>query len=180
MKIEYALNPLNSIITLDEKDKEILLLKIKIELLEDNMLMAQFNLRENALNINKAYDLLELYEEDGDTHLIDKRAQHMLSYYLDSLSDSHWGDCTCVPCSCTKCHAERMLGIDTTPGLGKYAGYYIANAFSFYDKGSLTTFSPKEAILRLKQISKQSEPHAKAAIAWLENYYATNFPNERI
>lgn len=37
------------------------------------------------------------------------------------------GDCTKVPCSCTKCQAEDILGINTTEGLKSL--YYIAGAF---------------------------------------------------
>lgn len=181
MNIQYTLNPLNSIITLDDKDKEILLLKIKVELLEDKLLMAQYYLRPNVKqDVDKAYDLLELYAEDGDTHLIDKRANELLGFYVDSLQDSHCGDCICFPCSCTKCHAERMLGVDTIAGLGKYAGHFISYAFSQYDKNSVTLFTPQEVLARLKKFANQNEAHAKAALSWLENYYETHFPNERI
>lgn len=47
----------------------------------------------------------------------------------DALRDIHVGDCTCDPCSCLKCHAEAYLGIDTTPGLNKWLGHKIADAF---------------------------------------------------
>lgn len=180
MNIQYTLNPLNSIVTLDEKDKEILLLKIKIELLEDNIFMAQYKLRPGMQEVQAAYDLLELYAEDGDTSIIDLRAKELLNYYVDSLQDSHCGDCICFACSCTKCHAEHKLGIDTTKGLGKYAGHFISYAFSHYENNTLTTFSPKEALNRLKGLADKNDANAKAALTWLKDYYERNFKNERL
>ena len=45
------------------------------------------------------------------------------------LSGCHVGDCTCVACSCSKCWAEGLLGIDTIPGLGKHQASHISDEF---------------------------------------------------
>ena len=47
---------------------------------------------------------------------------HHVNYYLDAIvNDPHEGDCTAIACSCVRCHAEQILDVDTTRGLGKRA-----------------------------------------------------------
>ncbi len=49
--------------------------------------------------------------------------------YIHYLNTQHMGDCTCVPCSCMRCHAEEMLGINTIKGLGKHQASKVLGAF---------------------------------------------------
>lgn len=48
--------------------------------------------------------------------------------YLDALTDEHGGDCTCVACSCERCHVEEVLGIDTLPS-SKHINYRLKNLY---------------------------------------------------
>lgn len=43
-----------------------------------------------------------------------KWADHQLPYYIDALTtkEEHCGDCTSVACSCIKCQAESVAGVD--------------------------------------------------------------------
>lgn len=74
--------------------------------------------------------------------------------YTQELLSKHIGDCTCVPCSCTKCRAESMLEIDTIRGLGKHSSYKIDSAFS----GGA---SIDEAIHRLENYQPTYDPNSK-------------------
>lgn len=47
------------------------------------------------------------------------------SAYIDSLSDGHGGDCTALPGSCMRCHAEAMFNIPSTVTWGKHEGYAL-------------------------------------------------------
>jgi hypothetical protein len=60
---------------------------------------------------------------------IDKRCDQLLEHYVTELQGHHVGDCTCVACSCSKCHAESLLGINTISGLGKHPANSINGAF---------------------------------------------------
>lgn len=124
MKITYMENPLETTIELDEKEKEILLLKIKLKNAEENRMMAEYALNEGKMN-----DLKEYISRCIDDTDFENYAQRLYETYLEELMSSHIGDCTCVPCSCMKCHAESMLEIDTISGCGKYMGHSISLAF---------------------------------------------------
>ena len=133
MKINWNKNPLYTTIELDEHEKKELWYKIKIEIMEDHLYMAHFYLREGEyfdLEQAKKQVNADYYIADDDKRSeLDKRCDQMLEYYLDELQYSHSGDCTCVACSCLKCHAEILLGIDTIKGLGKHSAYKIDTAF---------------------------------------------------
>lgn len=53
-------------------------------------------------------------------------------YALNSLSEEHCGDCTCIPASCSKCIAEYHLGV-TTLDCSKKIGSNIARVFDLVD-----------------------------------------------
>jgi hypothetical protein len=59
--------------------------------------------------------------------------------YEQALREIHEGDCTCTPCGCSKCGAERFLGINTIPGLTKYLAYQTKEAFGEGGERSLNT-----------------------------------------
>lgn len=79
--------------------------------------------------------------EDADLWLLRESMQMQMDHdepswmnelhddYVAALRGTHVGDCTCVPCSCLKCHAEGYLGINTIPGLGKHLAYKVNAAF---------------------------------------------------
>jgi len=180
MKITYNKNPLCSVIELDEHEKKELWYKIKIEELENNMSFARVHLTEGRFyDIEKAR--AELYVE------VDERCDQLLQYALSDLDGYHVGDCTCQPCSCSKCWVEGLLGIDTIEGLGKHSAYKIDNAF-----GKKNEKTMQEALDYLKNYEPKAdwdgyEPHiprwkaeADAAYIWLLAYAKEHFPDEII
>lgn len=131
MKITYNKNPLYTTIDLDEHEKKELWYKIKINEMEELLSCASFYLGED-----KYFDLERARSEvDPDYYCtdekspLDKRCDTLLEHYLADLQACHVGDCTCVACSCSKCQAEVLLGIDTMPGLGKHSARKIDGAF---------------------------------------------------
>ena len=135
MKITYTPNPLRTIIELDEHEKKEFLYKLKVEELIEHIHEADFQLNEgdqfyNPKRARKDLNIDSLYVQDGETKSkIDQRVDEMCEYYLKALADTHGGDCTCVACSCDKCHAEDILGIRTTAGLRAHEGSKIDGAF---------------------------------------------------
>lgn len=128
MKIIYAQNPLKSVVELDEKDMQILKLKITISELYEDVFNSYW--REN--DISKIKDSLEdIINADGNEESEQyKRVEYLTNLYVKELSSGseHSGDCTKIACSCLKCGAEDALGINTTEGLNCL--HYISNAFS--------------------------------------------------
>ena len=59
----------------------------------------------------------------------DKEVDHRFKIYHEALQEEHMGDCTYVSCSCVRCHAENILGVDTIKGLSGNPGHYINMAF---------------------------------------------------
>jgi len=156
MIISWGRNPLATKVTLDKKEVEILRLKIRIEELQDLMFSAHWALTTKVGDLQGApttevdlegarssLDPNYYLEEKGAS--LDARVNELLAHYLEELNSKHFGDCTCTACSCSKCRAEDMLGIDTIKGLDKYGATKVEAALS----------------------QGRSYPEA---IAWLENY----------
>jgi len=49
--------------------------------------------------------------------------------YVNSLTELHDGDCVGHPSSCLRCHAERLIGINTVTWSGKAEGHRLFNAY---------------------------------------------------
>jgi len=138
MQIIYKENPLETVIELSAHEKEILWYKVKCdELLLEHIMSAELRLREGEyFNLKEAREYLDskyFFDKNGMESMdsgINKRATELQKHYIDQLRASHIGDCTCQPCSCSKCAAEEYLGIDTIFNLGKHPGHYIEVAFS--------------------------------------------------
>lgn len=103
-------------------------------------MMAKIEYMENPLRSIVIIDPVDLEkikkhleEEYSDYPAVNH--QELLKEYVKSLTDIHYGDCCCVPMTCSKCMAEYALGIDTLVGLGKHEAYYIFCEFgSFVDE----------------------------------------------
>lgn len=135
MKIIYNENPLRTVVELDENDRQIFWLKLKVEELQNKLFDVHFSLTEDEyFNIDRARKDADpnvyIQEDDQEKTLIDKRVDVLLDHYVKELQDVHSGDCTCVPASCMKCRAESILGIDTLkPFPGKHELAKISAAF---------------------------------------------------
>lgn len=195
MKINWNKNPLHTTIDLDEHEKKELWYRIKIEEMEERLYGAHFSLQEG-----KYFDLERARSEvnadfycTDDKSPLDKRCDEMLSYYLDELQAVHAGDCTCVPCSCSKCHAESLLNIDTIKGLGKHSAYKIDSAFGKDNEKtldealqSLANYQPVRSESWLKYPQEEFDKHiprwtqeAQAAHTWLKQYKDEHFPESQ-
>lgn len=193
MKINWNKNPLHSTIDLDDHEKKELWYRIKIEEMEERLYGAHFSLQEG-----KYFDLARARSEvnadfycTDDKSPLDKRCDEMLAYYLDELQASHSGDCTCVACSCSKCHAESLLDIDTIKGLGKHSAYKIDSAFGKNNEKSidealesLANYQPVRSETWMKYPQEEFDKHiprwtqeAQAAYTWLKNYKDEHFPD---
>lgn len=157
MKITYAENPLLTKVELDEHDRQVFWLKIKIEQLQDKLFSTNFHLTEGKKFFNLEQARREsapeqyIKEDDQEKTPLDKRVDELLAYYIEELLGTHVGDCTCVACSCCKCHAESILGIDTLkPYPGKHELSYIDSAFSYIENGETKTRSLNDAIIYLR------------------------------
>lgn len=155
MRIEYHQNPLRTKVFLDEKDKEIFRLKIEQEVLFEALYSVHYHLSKTETpDVERAKSEASLVDT-GYSKYVDE----LLEAYTQDLLHNHIGDCTCVPCSCSKCHAEYILGIDTIESLGKHLAYKIDSAFSCED-GSFRTID--EAIEQLNiPLSEEPNEHYK-------------------
>lgn len=161
MKITWTENPLETRVELDEADKKLLFARLKAEYLEDMIFSAHFELKsekavdERVANTSRVLDvnyICDDSERNGKT--LTQWLDELVADYTQELLSKHIGDCTCVPCSCTKCRAESMLEIDTIRGLGKHSSYKIDSAFS----GGA---SIDEAIRRLENYQPTYDPNSK-------------------
>lgn len=152
MKIEYARNPLASTVKLDERERVLFWHKVKLQELEDALFSMKWYLTEgNNFDPAKA-----LQSYPGDV-LTDEWVDGLVEHYLNELQGQHCGDCISVASSCSKCHAEEILGIDTIGPLGKHPSHYLASAFMYRDDNQWKHRSPEEALEWLRTY----EPHAK-------------------
>lgn len=130
MKIIYTQNPLRSYVELSEQDK------------------ADFKQKLYAWHTDE-------WEENPEEAT--KWTEHQYPYFIEALTsgEEHWGDCTKVSCSCTKCHAEDVLGVSTVDGIKNL--HYISGVF-----GKDTTLD--EAIEKLSQEAEYTEEWQKPHI----------------
>lgn len=186
MKIIWQPNPLYSTVELDDHDREVLRLKITIEEMNERLCDAHFNLQEGErFNPDRARHAVQLEKWIGKDSDMEKRIDMLFAYYVEQLEGgTHVGDCSCVPCTCDKCLAEDMLGVNTIKGCGKHQLYKIDGAFGAKNDGSV---SLEEAIAKLDAYVPKAEwdgweahaPRWKAeadrAAIWLRAYRDQHF-----
>lgn len=193
MKIIWNKNPLRTVIELDEFEKKEFWYKIKIKELEEIVTTGHFTLshhewhnkaikprtlEETVAEAMRELDPSYVYNEgESEGKGIDARVQELFEYYMADLAGPHVGDCTCVPCSCTKCHAEDILGINTIKGLGKHSAYKVDSAFGKNNERSidealehLKNYVPKADWAGWEAHADRWTKEAKAAYEWLLAY----------
>lgn len=204
MKITYHKNPLCTTVELDDHEKEVFRLKIKAKELEDIAYSAYFTLTHHDWHnaniskskprtledtVNEAVKELEpeywLEGDDGKKSKLDERVDALLQHYIEELQSSHVGDCTCVPMSCSKCHAESILGIDTVKGLRKHSAYKVDAAFGKDNEKtmeealeSLRNYDPTATWEGWEAHAPRWKKEAEAAYEWLLNYRNTHFKEQ--
>jgi hypothetical protein len=132
MKIIYQDNPLAATVVLTADEQREFWLKIKISEMENILESVWLESNKTYYDIDKIRKDVDIdyWSSDDDTKTkLDKRVDELFDIYMSDLNGIHVGDCTCVPCSCTKCHAEDVLGINTIQGLKKHSASIIEYAF---------------------------------------------------
>ena len=128
MKITYNENPLNTVIELNESERQILWHNIKIEQMEYRMFSAHFNLDESRLDLKQAREEVDpsyyLDEDVNGNTLLDARVDELFEYYIESVLDN-----------ITK--RFEQIGIKVSDGME-----YLAELRA--EKGVLTKRAPSE------------------------------------
>lgn len=184
MKINWHPNPFNTKIEIDDRDKQMILLAYQNEQYSEILcglsleLNGEYN-RPPLTDIEAVKREVGLWKGICNTDV----DSDIIRYYVSYLDTEHMGDCTCVPCSCMRCHVEEMLGISTIEGLGKHSARKVQSAFG--KDGNKTI---DEAIATLEQRPDYTKPETwpdsvgwdvhiprwekerEAALVWLKKY----------
>lgn len=208
MRIIWAPNPLATVVELDDIDTRLLWHRVKIMLLEEILSEVHFDLdvefqkwRREALkercpvdfvaearrHLDYAFIICGDEKRNGKT--FDEYVSAETNDYVKELTQVHCGDCTCVACSCAKCHAEDLVGVETRAGLGKHEAAFIWGAFS---PGDGKTRTLNEVLVHLrdyepKDVAEWGLPHvgrwraeAKRAYDWLLAYQREHFEDQEV
>jgi len=194
MKIIWDENPLCTKIELNEFESKELWYKIKIGQMEDLLFHAHFHLgnsiweKQDLDRVAEAVDPKYYLANDKEKTKLEKRVDELHSHFIEALQETHVGDCTCVPCTCSKCWAESLIGTDTIKGLRKHEAYKIQTAFGeTHEHDFKRQRNIDQAIEYLENYDpkatwKGSEDHidrwrseAKNACRWLKNYKKEHF-----
>ena len=188
MKIIYNKNPCLSSIVLDDVEKELFVEKFKVDHITFSLHRLKYILEKKEDNETVLKELNRIMQYYYDEKL-DKEAKSYLSEFENGV---HVGDCTCVPCTCSKCYAENILGISTIEGLGKHHLYKIDNYFmknkeasiddaityltNYYDSGPVPDNWKNNEESYWKCMVRWKE-EAKQAAEWLDTVHRKNLEN---
>ena len=186
MKINWKPNPFLTTVELDDRDKQMILLAYQNEAYSDLLCDISFDVN-GKFNRPKITDVEDIKERVNKWETICNLTVDSpeIVQYISYINESHFGDCTCVACSCVRCWIEDMLGIDTMKGLGKHQANKVLGVFG--KEGNRTI---DEAIASLEQptsyvktdawksfTQEQYESHIPrwenervTAVAWLKKY----------
>lgn len=154
MKINWNQNPFYTKVEIDDRDKQMILLAYQNE--EYTNILCSLDMELNGkFNRPALSDLEEIKKQTGKWGDICNLTvdSEEVQCYISYLDTEHMGDCTCVPCSCIRCHVEYMLGIDTIKGLGKHEANKVQGA---YGKDGNKTID--EAIAYLEKVPDYKKP----------------------
>jgi hypothetical protein len=170
MDIVYSQNPSYSVYILDDREKEILGLRLELEDYIDRICMADYSLgtcrpeSDVTIQIDIAKSYLGYDESKDDLHEPGhyiKKAEHWL---VDA--ELHEGDCVCISGPCVKCHIDRLLGIDTTHGFRKHDFYYIRCLYKHLGVDATC----EQALQHIRNVNDKVELDYSRCIDTLEAY----------
>jgi hypothetical protein len=135
--VEWKPNPLLSVVNLTDAGRLRLQLGVAAEVMSDVKAVLSLAERENEYpkwisTLDSGFFATPESEDDRDDAL--RWLELESARYEQWLSESHGGDCTCVPATCIKCYVEMLLGISTITGLGKHE----ASGIGYQDFPSVT------------------------------------------
>ncbi len=141
MNIIWNENPLKTVVELDATEKLLLREKYKsYYLLEECLYGAYYELttdfraeeRTDRERIVRAVKDMRINYVLGDETWGGKSFEDYLTeqvdIFVEELAGEHFGDCVYQACSCIKCFAEALMGIDTLAGM-HWGAYKIASSF---------------------------------------------------
>jgi hypothetical protein len=184
MKIEWNENPLKSVIELDDRDKEVFRLKVKIKMLEEVIGTAWVYLKDDDSKRDKEYAIQQLHDA-AFTDDFEEEVDQQYEWYLHALSEPHCGDCTCVPATCMKCLAEDIAGVNTIKGLPKHSATYFQSSTKSIDEMLEHLSQPTDRTARkgFEKYTKEQyealcqgwDKHREYARNWLRKYKEEHF-----
>lgn len=154
MKINWHPNPFRTSVEIDDRDKQMILLAIQNEEYVD--ILCSLDLwMEGKIKKDTPPTMEDIQKQTSRWGEICNMTvdSEEVRYYVSYLDTEHMGDCTCVPCSCVRCHVEEMLNINTIKGLGKHQAHKVLGAF-----GRDGTNTIDEAIESLEQNPEYKKP----------------------
>lgn len=133
-------NPLHAKVTLSESAKREFTYRFALKQMEDMAWEVRFRCDEahKALDPKRALEAVEDFTEfeghdkypEGSYEFWEAFANKRgLDNYIHALNEEHGGDCTAVACSCIRCWAESLAGLNTFKG-GKHMGASISGMFA--------------------------------------------------
>lgn len=177
MKIIFNQNPLKSIVELTQFEKKELWYKVMVERVTELLFSVNFHLSDHYFDLERAKHLSnpDYYISDEGKSELEKSVDQLAEGYIDELSKQHCGDCICVACSCMKCHAEGLLGINTIKGLGKHEANHIVKAFNDgrgIDQALiyLKNYNPSADWDGWEKHAERWKKESERAYKWLTNY----------
>jgi len=130
MKIEYTINPLETRVLLDDADRKYLRLAIRLEAALDAISYRDIRDKKTSPeDVERYTGYLKHYDDKAYDEHPEKLDAEVADYEAE-LQSGHLGDCVCFACTCAKCMAESLLGIDTIAGLGKHEAHNIEMCFT--------------------------------------------------
>lgn len=132
MKFEYAINPMETKVFLDDADRKYLRLAIRLEAALDAISYTRLLEKlEKPEDIERYRGYVKGYMDTAyDEDHVSAKIDEQVKMYEEELLSGHMGDCVCFACSCMKCWAEGLMGINTIKGLGQHEAHKIDMCFT--------------------------------------------------
>ena len=177
--IHWHQNPLRTVVELDDASRRALRTRLERDYLGE--VIHDVRRRLQAGRVDQLEAVLVRVDQ------VDDEVDQQVDEYLRALRDEHCGDCTCVPASCMKCHAEEAVGVDTIAGLYKHVANHVRIAFEV--DAERTIDQAIDALAHYQDPAPWVDHHdtwlaclprwraeAHQAHAWLVAYRAERFP----
>lgn len=121
--IEDSGEPLNAKVTVSDSKMKHAAMSFAISHLYDALFSAHYALEKRDIDeakrgldyVMERIESMKCQDEYHPDFGLEIAELYRFDAFKEELHQIHCGDCTAVPSSCTRCHMERLLGIDTGP-----------------------------------------------------------------